>query len=105
MAAAPAEIGTAVGLVGGAGAFIGILVRVYQAKPETQTLVMSTGETGVKILDNVIDTLQTELERRTANEQRLEQILAERDIVFRQLRDDLEAQVRENAELRRRLGL
>lgn len=55
---------TLASIVVGSGAFIGALVRVWQAKPETQTLVMSTGETGVKILDGVIDTLQSELARR-----------------------------------------
>lgn len=96
------EIGAVTGIIAGLGSLIGVLVRVYRVKPETQTLVMSTGETGVKILDNVIDTLQTELERRTVHERDLERILAERDELFRTMRTDLEECVREVAALRRR---
>lgn len=69
------EVAIVAGIVFGGGGLVGAFVAVYRAKPETQTLVMSTGETGVKILDNVIDTLQSEVERMHGQHARYEERL------------------------------
>lgn len=104
------EWGLIVGILGAPATITGAVVAWYKAKPETQTLVMSSGETGVKILDSVIDTLQTELARRDlaieALEARLDRrteylkaeqatyraIIEERETEIRRLHDIIEKQ-------------
>src|SRR4051794_10805999 len=95
LAASLTEWGVIIGIVVGGGGALAALRDIYKAKPETQTLVMSTGETGVKILDGVIDTLQSELARRDAAIERCEQVIDERNNRIAELVAEREAIVRQ----------
>lgn len=95
------EWGLIAGILGAPATVAGAVISWYKAKPETQTLVMSSGETGVKILDSVIDTLQTELARRDLTVENLEARLDRRNEyikseqkTYRALIDEREQEIR-----------
>lgn len=98
------DLGILFGILTGIVTILGGAITAYynsrKSKPEPPALVMAAGETGVKVLDGVVQILRDENERYRsiieAKDRRIEELIDEREVAVRarerriaQLRDQV----------------
>ena len=88
-----------IGVLGPAGV-IGAIVAFFKLKPETSQIIVNTAQGAVIVQSGVIETLQTELIRVSAE---LAEVRQQREKDITELRNQLAAAILESEGLRRRI--
>lgn len=102
-----AESGELFGIVAGTATIVGGAFTAYlnykKDKPEPPTVVMSAGESGVKVLNGVVEILRVENDRYrlmiSERDKRIDQLLAERERDMEERERDLRDKERRIREL------
>jgi threonine synthase len=87
------EILSLVGILVGPAGVIGGYALLRKLQPDTESVVMTTTDTGVKVLSGVVETVSAQWERAEAARLRCEEQIVRRDRYIRQLIEEHEADV------------
>jgi predicted RNase H-like nuclease (RuvC/YqgF family) len=77
------------GIVGGPTALIATLITVWRARTDKQAVVMTTGETGVRLMDFVVERMERQVKRADETIVRLETALVAKDELIAKLQEQM----------------
>lgn len=99
-----AEWLTIFGIILGPAGLGAVYISLRKLKPETQSLVMSSTDTGVKVLSGVVETVSMQWERAENARIRCEEQVERRDQYIKKIREECDSQLEDKTREIRRLN-